>query len=526
MVTNDIPLITPNFTAKDIETLKQYFEFNKRYYDKVNEELIPELSNHPLWGPLIKMQTPEQRKVQNEKSLERQRAAIYEGKWEEYSKELITQGINYARMNVSYVEWYSIIKIYKDYLIPHIKKDFPVCKEVVTYLDGLSKFVDYAMYGIAEAYFTEKNNIIKAKEENFRAIFENSSDHILLIDKNADIIMVNYVAPGHKKEDIIGKNLHDFQSENTEQMKKAIDVVLKSKTPFVFESEYIVEGHKRYYSSSISPVFSPDGEVNNMIFISRDITTQKKAEAEIKEMNANLETKVNERTEELKKTNDELEHFAYVASHDLQEPLRTISNFVGLFQKQYEGKLDKNADEYLNFITESTSRMQTLIKDLLDYSRIGKKDLNKTDIDCNILLKEALDDLSKSINESAAEIHTEKLPIIKGYPLEIKSLFQNLISNAIKFQKKDTHPIIHIAAKDNNTEWLFTIKDNGIGIDKIYYNKLFVLFQRLHNKGEYPGTGIGLVQCRKIVELHGGKIWVDSQIGKGSTFYFTIPKTI
>lgn len=525
MHTINKPLTLPDFSEKDIETLKYYFEFNKRYFDRINEELRDELLEHPVFGPILKMQTEEQQKEQNDRSQELQRQAIFEGKWEEYANDLLTQGIMYARMNITYVDWYSVIKIYKDHLIPHIKEDFPESEKVITFLDGLNKFIDFAMYGIAEAYFTEKNNIIKTKEERFRAIFENSADHIMLIDKNFTIIMINRLTGGYKENEVIGKSLFDFQPpENVDVLKNALDIVFKNKAPHMYETEYMLDGKKMYFSSSISPIFGSDGEVDNVVFISRDITAKKQSELEIKDMNVLLETKVIERTEELRKTNNELEQFAYVASHDLREPLRTISNFASLFQSQYEGKLDQRANEYLNFILGSTRRMEALIRDLLDYSRIGRTDLDKASVDCNETVTEVLNDLSNIITESGAEIHSEKLPTIKGYPSEIKSLFQNLISNAIKFQKKDAHPIIHIAAKKHNKEWLFSVKDNGIGIEEKYYKKLFVLFQRLHSKEAYPGTGIGLVQCKKIVELHGGKIWIDSTPDEGTTFYFTIPQ--
>ena len=227
---------------------------------------------------------------------------------------------------------------------------------------------------------------------------------------------------------------------------------------------------------------------------------------------------------ELKVSIKEAEQFAYIASHDLQEPLRTIINFVNLFKKRYKGKIDKDADEYLDFIDGATNRMRTLISDLLDYSRIGK-DKNKIAIDYNVLINEVLTDMDNSIKESNAEIHSDTLPILNGYYMGIKSLFQNLISNAIKFRNKDVNPIVNITAQKKDNEWLFAIKDNGIGIDKIYYDKLFIIFQRLHTKDEYPGTGIGLAQCAKIVELHGGRIWVESEPEKGSTFYFNIPET-
>ena len=233
-------------------------------------------------------------------------------------------------------------------------------------------------------------------------------------------------------------------------------------------------------------------------------------------------TAINQMTEQLMHSYKELEQFAYVASHDLQEPLRTISNYVGLFQKKYKGKSDEESDRYLEFITRATVRMQTLIKDLLDYSRIGH-DKNLTEIDCNKLLKEVMNDLETSIKESQAKVCSEQLPVIKAYP-DIKSLFQNLISNGIKYRKKDTPPVIHISACSKENEWLFEIKDNGIGIDEVFYERIFTIFQKLHSQRQYAGTGIGLAQCKKIVELHGGKIWVESDVDRGSTFCFTITK--
>lgn len=224
---------------------------------------------------------------------------------------------------------------------------------------------------------------------------------------------------------------------------------------------------------------------------------------------------------EMELKNRELEQFAYVASHDLQEPLRTTSSFVELLQQQYKGRLDEKADKYLMFIAQSSERMKTLIKDLLDYSRIGrKKDLQE--VDCNQMLQEVIDDLGIAITEANAQINHDPLPVIHGYPTEIKQLFQNLIINAIKFRKKYTSPVIHITAEKTDDHWNFAVADNGIGIEEQHKDRIFVIFQRLHTRNEYPGSGIGLSHCKKIVELHKGKIWVDSKPGFGSTFHFTI----
>ncbi len=264
---------------------------------------------------------------------------------------------------------------------------------------------------------------------------------------------------------------------------------------------------------SLARLKQEDSFVLNIIIT--DLTILKAKEKELKSKNA-----------QLKAMNDELTSFAYTASHDLQEPLRTVTNYIGLFQKKYKETIDQKADEYLQVITGATSRMQTLISDLLEYSRIGRHETEMVEIDCNKLLQIVLADMSVTIKESNAVIAADKLPVITGYPTEIKSLFQNLISNAVKFRKKDVAPLINITAEDKGNEWLFAIKDNGIGIDKMYFDKIFIIFQRLHTRTEYSGTGIGLAHCKKIVELHKGKIWVESEPEKGSTFYFTIPKNL
>jgi signal transduction histidine kinase/ligand-binding sensor domain-containing protein len=224
---------------------------------------------------------------------------------------------------------------------------------------------------------------------------------------------------------------------------------------------------------------------------------------------------------ELERKNRELEQFAYVASHDLQEPLRTTSSFVKLFQEQFQGQLDERADKYLTYIVQSSDRMKVLITDLLEYSRIGsKKELQQ--VDCNVMLREVLTDIGAAINDAGAKIEACELPVISGYPTEIKQLFQNLTINAIKFRRPDTIPRITISAVQNENNWQFAFADNGIGIEEQHSERIFIIFQRLHTRNEYPGSGIGLSHCKKIVELHKGKIWLESTLGQGSTFYFTI----
>ncbi len=233
-------------------------------------------------------------------------------------------------------------------------------------------------------------------------------------------------------------------------------------------------------------------------------------------------TELEQAKNKLELKNKELKQFAYVASHDLKQPLVTISNFVNVLQKKYENTFDDNATQMFSFIMDASERMNQLINDLLDYGSLGQKE-KMTFINCNEILKEVQQDLATAIKQSNSTIIIDQLPTIKGYKTSIRLLFQNLISNAIKFKKPDTHPIVKISASED-IYWTFSIEDNGIGIAEENTQKIFNVFKRLHSRSEYEGTGIGLAHCKKIVDLHKGKIWVTSTVGKGSTFVFTIPK--
>lgn len=242
----------------------------------------------------------------------------------------------------------------------------------------------------------------------------------------------------------------------------------------------------------------------------RDITERRTAEATLRQQ-----------AEELERSNRELEQFAYVASHDLQEPLRLVSNYVQLLSRRYQGKLDEEADEYIGYAVEQTSRMKILMNHLLAYARLGTQDERFAPVEMEDVLQSTLHDLQSAIQEAHATVTHDPLPSIQGDRSQILQLLQHLIGNAIKFSGDE--PLrIHIGVNPLNERWLFYIRDNGIGIDPLHTERIFAIFQRLHSQEEYPGTGIGLAICRKIVERHGGRIWVDSEPGKGSTFYFTL----
>lgn len=238
--------------------------------------------------------------------------------------------------------------------------------------------------------------------------------------------------------------------------------------------------------------------------------------------NAELERKVAERTAELSSSNAELEEFAYVASHDLQEPLRMVASYTQLLAKRYKGRLDADADEFISYASDGAIRMQTMINDLLSYSRVGTKGKDFAPVDTQVILDQALENLQTAIQESGAVVTHNDLPSVVADDSQLVQVFQNLIGNAIKF-RKEAPPRIHVSAERETDEWIFSIRDDGIGIDPKHRDRLFVMFRRLHSSNQYPGTGIGLAICRKVVERHGGRIWFDSEPGRGSTFHFTIP---
>lgn len=254
--------------------------------------------------------------------------------------------------------------------------------------------------------------------------------------------------------------------------------------------------------------------------------------AELQEANINLSVELDERRRaeaklaryaaDLRRSNAELEQFAYVASHDLQEPLRMVASFTQLLAKRYRGKLDQDADEFIGFAVDGANRMQMLINDLLALSRVGTRGKPLEPTDCEALLSHTLTNLAAMLQETGAVVTHDQLPTVLADAVQLGQMFQNLLINALKFQGREP-PRVHISAQRQDNEWLFSVRDNGIGIDSQHQERIFAIFQRLHRREDFPGTGLGLALCKKIAERHGGRIWVESEPGRGSTFNFTIP---
>jgi PAS domain S-box-containing protein len=351
------------------------------------------------------------------------------------------------------------------------------------------------------------------------AIVETSDDAIISKSIEGNILSWNRSAEklfGYSAEEVMGSNINmlnvpgrtdDFQvlaaravsGEHIEQFEKVC---------------FRKDGKRIYVSLTVSPITDETGCIVSISIIFRDISRRKRAEAELKR-----------KSEELVRSNTELEQFAYIASHDLREPLRTITSYVQLLDSRYRTQLDGEALEFISFVVDGAKRMDQLIQDLLAFSRVGNAKLDFERVSVQDTLDIVLVHLQDTIEREHAEITWDALPEVKANQTQLVQLFQNLLGNAIKFRGAE-NPRIHISVKKHKQGWLFSVKDNGIGIDLKYAEKIFVIFQRLHARGQYEGTGIGLAICKKIIERHGGEIWFESEPGSGSVFYFTIGKAL
>ena len=362
----------------------------------------------------------------------------------------------------------------------------------------------------------EIENALSRSEEFNRSIIESSSDCIKVLDIEGRL---QFMSRGGQ-ELLKIKDIKQYLNISYENFWKGSDyqaareAIAKAQQGGVGRfSGYCptADGTPTWWDVVISPINGPDGNVDRLLAVSRDITERKKAEDELRKLAAELE-----------RSNSDLQQFAYIVSHDLQEPLRVASMFIKLFEKRYKNTIDKKAEELISYAVDSIGRMSVLIKDLLEYSKVETKGKALAPINFSVALEQAVFNLHVAIELSGAKLTYDLLPTVMADATQISSLFQNLIGNSIKYRGKE-RPEIHISADKKGDEWLFSVRDNGIGIDSQYFEKIFDVFRRLHTREKYDGTGIGLAICKKIVERHGGKIRVESEPDKGSTFYFTIP---
>ncbi len=371
--------------------------------------------------------------------------------------------------------------------------------------------------------------VLRKAEQKFRSLLEAAPDAMVMCRPDGEIVMVNPQAEvlfDRSREQLLSANIrtlvpgwsfrfrHNLGDDSGGSRAQAVERGLELHAVRRGGTSFPVE-------ISFSPLDTEDGVVITTAI--RDITDRKIAEQQVRQLNTNLEDRVLERTEALLRSNEELQQFAYVASHDLQEPLRNVSVFAQLLAKRYQASLHGDANQIINFIVESAGRMEKLIHDLLDFSRLdarGAESFHR--IRSGDALKDAIRNLQSIIEENEAVVTYGSLPEVIGDSIQVTRLFQNLLLNSIKY-RCDEAPRIHIAAEAAGNDWVFSVRDNGIGIDPQYSEKVFGIFKCLNPRAKASGTGMGLAICRKIVARHEGRIWVESALGKGAKFFFTLP---
>ncbi len=784
------------FKEADLPALEAYNAFMDHHYTTLNEQLRNDLVDDPKFGPLIELQTPEEQQAQNEYSRKLEREAILENKWKAYADHLLSQGVTYAHLGMTFSDWSRVVKLYRDMALPYIfnayEKDLANLKNV---LDGMNKMLDMALNIIAESYFIEKNALIaeeqKRKEEaqkeleksesRFKALFENSTDHIFMVDQNIRIQYINHVAPELKKEDVVGANLLDFQTEEGRKIvEKAIKSVFKTGKPITYEHEVPMPGaDSRFYTSSVAPVFE-DSSVVSAAFISRDetnrmiaqkqienlkvqlqkkveqlnlalsigkigvwdwdlkddliywddtmfkvfgmdpadfhnryqdfgnkihpedrklveeeiqrsieqnkmfdidfrvihqdksihhitgrgkvtyndegvpvrmtgtnmditdlkskqvaienitraiyksnlvsefdlegnilyaneaflelvgysreeligkhhsllvdkdysqsaeyqgfwrklsrgkflkgeyqrytkngsrvwiqgnynpiidengepykvlkiayeITPIKEAEEQLRSFNEQLEIQVANRTAELKAINSELESFTYTVSHDLRAPIRAIDGFGNILNKKLEGRIDEKEVHFLRNILEGSAMMGKLIDDLLSFSRVGRIEKRLSVFSMEHLMQQIFRDLTQGKDTGRIDFTLDALPEVKADREMLRLAIGNIMGNALKYSSTRERSVIHVGFKKDKKHYEFSISDNGVGFEMEYQSKVFEIFQRLHSDEDFEGTGVGMAIVKRIIDRHGGKIWVTSELDIGTTFYFTLP---
>lgn len=367
--------------------------------------------------------------------------------------------------------------------------------------------------------YVNSKQILMVAENNIHLVFNATPTALVMIDSTGAIELVNQKLRelfGYKEDEMIGKNIalllsDKFQAQYQQYWGKSNEEIKRRfAAPEVELYACSKNGHEFPVEVELSPIKFARGE---KVIISVEDISERKAQLELLLSNA----------EKLKKSNAYLEQFAYIASHDLQEPLRMVSSYTQLLANRYQDKLDDNANEFIGFAVDGAKRMQIMIQDLLKFSRLGTEGIKKEQVNVNELLVIVLDNsLALAIKENHVEVGRDDLPVINADKSQLMQLFQNLISNSIKYRSPGRICKIHISVVPKNSQWQFCVQDNGIGIEAIYAEKIFEIFKRLHSRSEYEGTGIGLALCKRIVNAHGGEIWLESEYGEGSKFYFTL----
>lgn len=523
----------PVLSKSEKQEMVSYYTVYEKYADEFSEKATEDLKDHPVFGKLIRDIPKEVSTANDRLSRALQKDAIINDNWQPYIECQIEQGIAYAKMGLDFKSWYEIIVLVKNYMTPLLKKEYLSGTEFFSSLNGMNRFMDIAMGIIGEAYLQEKQEVIQQDREKIKKLneeleqkvikrtaqlenniqklneykhfFNNSNDFscVANVEGYFEILNPNFEKLlGYSEKQLLENQFLNFI--HPDDIAATLLEIEKLKT-----GALTINFVNRYRKKDGSYLWfdwntTPDPVTGKLYAIARDITERKKVQ------------------EQLEAVNKELEAFSYSISHDLRAPLRAINGYAKILQEDYASKIDNDGISSLNAIMSNSKKMGILIDDLLAFSRLGRREITTSEINMTALVKSVREEeIIGNSNEIEFVIH-ELLPA-KGDQTLIRQVWVNLISNAIKYSKHKLITNIEIGSYYKENLVVYYVKDNGVGFDMKYYNKLFEVFQRLHSHEEFEGTGVGLAIVQKIIHRHNGTVWAESKLNEETCFYFSLP---
>lgn len=532
-------IATPNFTPEEKQGLQDYWNLYEKYREEITAQFVEMATHHPEFKSILQNTSAQPTPEEQARNREIQKNAIFQDEWEPYLKNLQRQGMSYAQAGLSFPAWFEIVGAFRKYMTPYLLHAFGEEPDrLLSAINGMDNLLDTAMSVIGEAYLETKQQLIREQEETvrdairqkqsekrFRGLLEAAPDAMVVVDQQGMIQLVNSQTEklfgydrlevvGHPVEVLVPKRFRKKHVKNREgyylehpvrPMGIGLELfgLRKNGTEFPIEL-------------SLSPLETEGGLLVSAAI--RDVTQRKRMEEDVQKLNDDLK----QRAAQLEAANKELEAFSYSVSHDLRAPLRSIDGFSHVLLEDYSDQLPDEGRNYLERVRAAAQRMAVLIDDLLNLSRVTRTALQPKFINLSKMAEEILQGLQEHQSERTAKISIIPDLMVEADPHLMHIVLENLLSNAWKFTSKQEQTLIEFGQKAHTKERTFYVRDNGVGFNMEYADKLFGVFQRLHSVSEFPGTGVGLATVQRIISIHGGHIWAESAEGKGTTFYFTL----